>query len=373
MAKHNWLTSLIPGYGMYTIVDNLFGKGGYLANVASSLSGKYLGTNMTGQDREANDFNKQMQEDAQQHDKDMADYNDQLARQYYQDVQSPQAQVQQYMNAGLNPALMYGKGAGSVPSPANFGSSGASGTQSVKPTAGDVGQLFSTLAGIGFRKKELAFQKDVADSTVSANEAKAAYFLSLATGQGNENSVFQERYDYWKRSQDKSLAEVDANIFLKTAQADLARQQINESSARETLLKWQSLTAQVEAKYAEVAQQDLHRLRETAMDLNVAHQDYLWNQSAESRQRLDEAEKSWETRMAIFKENLRKLSAEAGMTEKEIEAFWTDKRIQEMVAMSEMFDNYKQEFKAFGIGGNGVGLNMWNGKTAPSMYSPLYE
>lgn len=89
------------------------------SGVGESLISKYTGNQLTGAEREANQFTAEQAELSRQFQEDM-----------YVKYQSPAAMMEQYKDAGLNPALMYG-GAGS-PS-GSFSSSGAS---SVSPASG---------------------------------------------------------------------------------------------------------------------------------------------------------------------------------------------------------------------------------------------
>ena len=86
------------------------GLGGIWAGV-ESLWNRVTGRGQTNADRAAQDFSAEQA----QINRDFQSAESQKARQWQEDFytqyQSPQAQVRQYQDAGLNPALMYGRGA----------------------------------------------------------------------------------------------------------------------------------------------------------------------------------------------------------------------------------------------------------------------
>lgn len=132
------------------------GEGGILGSVA----GKYLGTNLTGSEREANAFTTAEREAAQQWSEDM-----------YVKYQSPEAQISSQMQGfkdnGINPALMYG---GSAPQGGSLPSS--DGGQSVSPSSG--AGILSTLLDYLRVTNDFKIAKernDIEDRRVAAIEA----------------------------------------------------------------------------------------------------------------------------------------------------------------------------------------------------------
>ena len=321
-----------------------------LDNLLDSVAKKYGGTGLTNAEIEANEFTHNENELAYQRQ-----------REFYQDFQSPQAMVNQYREAGLNPALMYQSGGSSS------GVIGSSGAQSVSPTGGDLGQFISLMAGLAFRAKEVRAETQL-------KGAQSKLINSQRIGQENENSAFAERFDFWKRIQSKTLENIDADTFLKHADASLKSQGINESEARTTLLHYQGLTARVESAHAEENWLDLHGLRQSAMRLNDANRQYALSQSDESKQRLYEAQQSWGSRWRTIQENLVSLEIKNGLSENEAKAFWTDKRLNELLVMSEIYHNYKLDVK---VGPFGTQQTDWLNRDSsiygPSMYAPLYD
>lgn len=342
-----------------------FKNGSDPLSVLKNVGGKYLGTGLTDADVEANEFSAQEAQKQRDFDAQQAELAYERQREFYQDFQSPAAQVQQYQEAGLNPALMYGRGATPASAISAPQASGSGAPSSVKPSTGDIGQLVSLLANIGFRKKEV-------DAEVKLKNAQSEYFSSMATGTENENSVFFERYDFWKQMQTKTMGEIDSRIFLNAAEEAFKRQGISESQARVTLLEYQSAVAASEAKYADQLNESLLKLRESAMELNEAQAEFARSQSEESKQRLNEARQSWGSRWLTLQENCRKASADAGMSENEAAAFWDDKRLNELFVLSEIYDNYQRQFKAgpISIDNDNWQRQLFDRAGLPSLYTP---
>lgn len=114
--------------------------------------------------------------------------------------------------------------------------------------------------------------------------------------------------------------------------------------------------------------QILYEVRESARDLNQATAFNATSQGLESQRRLDEAKDTYALRYRKFEEELRKLAADAGISESEFKAFWGDKRLNELLVMSEIYENYKQEFRGLGIGGSMVDWASKRGGTASNVY-----
>lgn len=145
-------------------------------NGIGSFWKKITGLGTTGSEREAMDFNSEQA----QINREFQSAEAQKARQWQQDFftkyQSPQAQVRQFQEAGLNPALMYGRGV--TPVSASSASNGPSGdSASVQLPAVDSSSLLNILFGAAKLPSEI----DLLD-------AQAEDFRASATGKNIENA-----------------------------------------------------------------------------------------------------------------------------------------------------------------------------------------
>lgn len=312
------------------------------------LLDKYLGTGLTTADDEANEFSKQQQEDAQQHDKDMADYNDQLARQYYQDIQSPQAQVQQYIGAGLNPALLYGKGAGSVPSPASFGSSSASTASSVKPTQGDIISLIAGFQGMKLKAQEVK-------AAVDLKSAESYYQRQQGDLISKQNQIFWENYQLDKQIKSSTINDINASALYKISSSKLAEANITKTEAETSLINWQSMIAKQNAEDQADLNRTIIELRESQIAYQTA-ETRLANASADVKEtEAKYAKDTYDMALEKFKQELERLKKENKLTQNEIDYWFVGKNLDAMLIQSEAFRNYiVKSPNVFGAAGNEI-------------------
>lgn len=137
---------------------------------------KITGLGTTGSEREAMDFNSEQA----QINREFQSAEAQKARQWQQDFytkyQSPQSQVRQFQEAGLNPALMYGRGV--TPVSASSASNGPAGdSASVQMPAVDSSSLLQILFGAAKLPSE-----------IDLLNAQAEDFRASATGKNIENA-----------------------------------------------------------------------------------------------------------------------------------------------------------------------------------------
>lgn len=138
--------------------DNSISRG--LKNWWSKITGKDL----TDAEKQANEFSSTQ-----------ADIAYQRQREFYQDFQSPEAQMRSQMNGmqslGINPALMYG---GTMPS--GGGSSSPSAPSSVAPTSGEsLGSFISVMlnaAKVGAEIKNINADTRLKDTGANRNESE---------------------------------------------------------------------------------------------------------------------------------------------------------------------------------------------------------
>lgn len=129
-----------------------------------NLWNKITGNALTDADKQANEFSVQQ-----------ADLAFQRQKEFYQEFQSPEAQMRSQMagmqSLGVNPALMYG---GSMPS--GGGSSSPAAPSSVSPTSGEsLGSLITVMlnaAKLGAQIKNINADTRLKDTSASRNESE---------------------------------------------------------------------------------------------------------------------------------------------------------------------------------------------------------
>lgn len=205
------------------LTDNfsLFGDNG-LRGLVGALINRISAEHLTGAEREANEFSHNEQ---------------QLSRQwqeyFFNNYQSPMAQVQQYQQAGLNPALMYQNGASA---PSAVGGSAAS---SVSPQGSQMGmaQLVQILGSLGMRFKEMQADLDLKSANAYKTRAEGDLIHHNIDVFAERMERERERFTLDKSILEKRPEEIDANIKVAKARSENLLQGVNESKAREAVAK----------------------------------------------------------------------------------------------------------------------------------------
>lgn len=226
-----------------------------IGTVVDSLVNKYSGAGLTGADKESIDVQGQM--------------NDWLAQQsyernvdFFEKYQSYPAQVSQMKSAGLNPALMYGSGAGvSASTPSSAGS--VSGGVSSSP------DILGLLLNVAIRSKQMDQDKSLRryDQLLEYRKVRVQedYNRILEERLGHQNSESDALSLFYSAQRERLLAlypsekeslEASTKVALdslKTAEVKrkLDEQNISESMAREALTWRENVLKTTQAKYAD--------------------------------------------------------------------------------------------------------------------------
>ncbi len=213
-------------------------------NGIGSFWNKITGLGATASERSAMEFNA----DQAQINREFQSAEAQKARQWQQDFftkyQSPQAQVRQFQEAGLNPALMYGRGV--TPVSASSASNGPSGdSASVQMPAVDSSSLVQML----FNAAKLPSEIDLLN-------AQADDFRASATGKNIENAYSPQILDQNLRKGEMDILNTQAAITtaqyqwalmssqeqLNIVKANLTEAQITDVLASASLKEKQAAT-----------------------------------------------------------------------------------------------------------------------------------
>lgn len=157
----------------------------------------------------------------------LADYQNDLALKNWQlenEYNSPQAQMQRYLDAGLNPNLVYGAGASSG-NAGNIGTPTVGG--SVSPTDIQDAATRERNQRVSAAQTALAMLGQTADVFEKLLTIKGSIQAQNAENEGKASIGLYNR-DYWNWLRPKSLDAATAKIFDWNAQADenLLRQRI---------------------------------------------------------------------------------------------------------------------------------------------------
>lgn len=196
---------------------------GNISNLFTLLLGQILP--LSRSERQQNAFNQRMAEEA---------FNREV--EFYDSRQSAPAMVQQYKEAGINPALV----AGYAPSnpPSSQAASGSGGSPALAAI-----QLAMEMK---MRNKELDLQKDIAKADIDLKESQAGLNRSNTTAQDIRNK-YLDALESGKVSEiSTSIEEMKSNISLNSVQERLAEHNIDKTDA-EAALSWLNVTFSVES------------------------------------------------------------------------------------------------------------------------------
>lgn len=224
-----------------------------VAAIAGGLTAYFSNRKATGRDRDLMDFNAS----EASINRDFQSAEAQKARQFQEDVytkyQSPQAQVRQYQNAGLNPALMYGRGVTPVSlSSASVGPSGSSASASPTGVSGVEG-LMSMLG---------SFAK--LPSEVELMSAQSEDLRASALGKQIHNAYSPQLLE--QELQKGEMSVLNSQAALTTAQFQW---QLMDSQARLNYVNSQLSDAQIDNIIAYTEKTKLEQITESLRQQNI--------------------------------------------------------------------------------------------------------
>lgn len=264
--KVEYNSSLENNKGLFRNIGE--GLGGLWKGV-ESLWNRITGRGQTNAELAAQDFSARQA----QINRDFQSAEAQKARQWQEDFytqyQSPQAQVRQYQDAGLNPALMYGRGATPAAS-ASTASNGPSGdTAAGVVTPADPSSLLNLVFGMAKLPSEIDLLNAQADD-----------FRAAATGKNIENAfspqileqnlrkgemdilntqaaITTAQYQWALMSSQEQLNLVKANLTEAQITDVLASASLKEKQAATEVLKQSNLEVTNELLAAQIATEQM--------------------------------------------------------------------------------------------------------------------
>ena len=190
-------SALRSGSGFFGVWDSIKG----LWKGATNFYKKITGSGLTDAEKSSMDFNAQQA----QINRDFQSAEAQKARQwqddFYTQYQSPQAQVRQYQDAGLNPALMYGRGATPAASASTASNGPAGDTASVGFPVSDPSSLVQMVLGLAKLPSEIDLMQSQADD-----------FRAAATGKDIQNAFSPQILDQNLRKGEMNILNTQAAI-----------------------------------------------------------------------------------------------------------------------------------------------------------------
>lgn len=316
-------TNLINPFGATGDVlgNNVLGDDGVLGSFSEQLFGddfqslihalvnRVSAQHLTGAENEANTWSAGQAQLA----RDYQEY-------FYNSYQSPQAQVQQFQQAGLNPALMYGQMQSSAPVSSNAPSS-------VSPQGSQLGlmDIVSSLANLRMRMSEM--KADIALKNANARK------MNVETDYIAKNFELQsQRLQMDREMQTKNIENIDSEIAYRASRKLLTMANIDKTVAETALTNYQADIAQIDSRYRSKLHQSLLDLQEVSRQKSIAETKLTYSTDDIKRQEYKEMLDSYEDRMNKIAGDAFQAMADAGIKGNELE-YWKDFKHLEAVAI----------------------------------------
>lgn len=260
--KVEYHSSLENNKGLFRNIGKVLGG---LWSGVENLWNRFTGAGQTNAERSAQDFSAQQA----QINRDFQTAEAQKARQWQEDFytlyQSPQAQVRQYQEAGLNPALMYGRGAtpASSASTASNGPSGDTASGVIAPA--DPSSLLSMVFGMAKLPSEIDLLNAQADdfrASAAGKDIQNAYSpqileQNLRKGEmdilNTQSAITTAQYQWALMSSQEQLNLVKAQLTEAEIKDVLASADLKEKQAATEVLKQSNLEVTNELLAAQIA------------------------------------------------------------------------------------------------------------------------
>lgn len=224
-----------------------------ISAIAGGLTAYFSNRKATGRDRDMMSFNSS----EASINREFQSAEAQTARQFQEDMytkyQSPQAQVRQYQEAGLNPALMYGRGVTPVSlSGASNGPSGSAASAAPTGVAGIDGlmSMLSTLAKL--------------PSEVDLMQSQSDDYRASALGKQIHNAYSPQLLD--QELQKGHMSILNSQAALTTAQFQW---QLMDSQAKLNYVNSQLSEAQIDSVIANTEKTKLEQVTELLRQQNI--------------------------------------------------------------------------------------------------------
>lgn len=282
-----------------------------------------------------------------QYNHDEADRERQYNEEMYLKYQSPEAQMRQYQDAGLNPALMY-EGGVDINGPSSAGAASVSGAvggdspvSGYEQVMGIMSQFMSMItgaSGIGNSvmdtvNKTSATRADNALKDAQTEQTKVETNNSILKGKLQEIELEykrkfydldvkeqEERIENLKKQGKKILSDIDVNnsvIELNGAQIDLTRGLTNKAEKECALLTSQTLLTNLEAEKMSILMPYIEQREKAELALTYATTD---------AEKADAEKKLAEAGAAVMKIAVDKKIIDSGYYEERVKGMKSERR-----------------------------------------------